>query len=294
LRGIGVEVLDVENNYFSLNYGGRSIVCRESLSELTTAVAMSRCADKAVTHNLLKTININLPKQKVVTRSERDFEFLKKHKHIAVKPADGEQGKGISLMVTSPDELELAIKRAEQISTKVIMEEFVKGKDLRIVVINFEVVAAAIRKPPEIIGNGVHTIAELITKLSRRREAATHGESSIPLDSETEKCVNSAGYNMDDVLPTRKKVLVRKTANLHTGGTIHDVTKNLDPKLAEAAILIARTINIPVVGVDFMVQSPAKEHYVFIEANERPGLANHEPQPTAQRFIDLLFPHTVS
>ena len=52
----------------------------------------------------------------------------------------------------------------------------------------------------------------------------------------------------------------------------------------------ARAIDIPVVGIDFMVRAPSEPDYVFIEANERPGLANHEPRPTAERFVDLLFP----
>jgi D-alanine-D-alanine ligase-like ATP-grasp enzyme len=95
---------------------------------------------------------------------------------------------------------------------------------------------------------------------------------------------------MDDVPPEGACFPVRKAANLHTGGTIHDVTEQLHPELAAAAIAVARAIDIPVVGVDFIVQDPTRPDYVFIEANERAGLANHEPQPTAQAFIDLLFP----
>jgi D-alanine-D-alanine ligase-like ATP-grasp enzyme len=83
---------------------------------------------------------------------------------------------------------------------------------------------------------------------------------------------------------------VRRTANLHTGGTIHDVTDEVHPRLVEAAIRAARAIDIPVAGIDFMVRSPYDPDYVFIEANERPGLANHEPQPTAKAFVDSLFP----
>ncbi|MEM1139344.1 MAG: N-acetylglutaminylglutamine synthetase, partial [Pseudomonadota bacterium] len=86
------------------------------------------------------------------------------------------------------------------------------------------------------------------------------------------------------------EIIVRRTANLHTGGTIHDVTDQTHPVLINAAISAARAINIPVTGIDLMVKSPRKPDYVFIEANERPGLANHEPQPTAERFVDLLFP----
>ena len=86
------------------------------------------------------------------------------------------------------------------------------------------------------------------------------------------------------------EAMVRKTANLHTGGTIHDVTDEVHPALVEAACKAARAIDIPVTGIDLMVKSPTEPDYVFIEANERPGLANHEPQPTAERFMDLLFP----
>jgi len=162
------------------------------------------------------------------------------------------------------------------------------------VVIDFEVVAAAIRRPAHVVGTGSHTINELIQIQSRRRRAATGGESSIPMDDETERCVRMAGYNMDDVLPEHETLIVRKTANLHTGGTIHDVTAQLSPALAEAAREGARALDIPVTGLDFLVPDVSGSEYVIIEANERPGLANHEPQPTAERFVDLLFPQTAT
>jgi D-alanine-D-alanine ligase-like ATP-grasp enzyme len=88
--------------------------------------------------------------------------------------------------------------------------------------------------------------------------------------------------------------MVRKTANVHTGGTIHDVTSELHLELRKAAIDAARAIDIPVTGLDFIVPAVNQPDYTIIEANERPGLANHEPQPTAERFIDLLFPQTVA
>ena len=135
---------------------------------------------------------------------------------------------------------------------------------------------------------------ELIEKLSRRREAATGGESKIPMDAETERSVKLAGHKMDEVLAEGQKLAVRKTANLHTGGTLHDVTHILHPRLCAAAIEAAKALEIPVTGLDLLVPSPAKPDYVVIEANERPGLANHEPQPTAERFLDLLFPFSIT
>jgi len=144
-----------------------------------------------------------------------------------------------------------------------------------------------------VVGDGRSTVGELIARQSRRREAATGGESSIPLDAETERCVAAAGLTLEDVPDVNREVTVRKAANLHTGGTIHDVTDHVHPTLVEAAVQVARAIGIPVVGVDFIVRSPHEPDYVFIEANERPGLANHEPQPTAERFVDLLFPQSM-
>ncbi len=173
-----------------------------------------------------------------------------------------------------------------------LLDEFVTGEDLRIIVIDSAVVAAAIRKPATVLGDGKTSIRSLIEHQSRRRAAATGGESKIPLDRETERAVAAAGYRLDHVLPKGESLAVRKTANLHTGGTIHDVTADLNRDLAAAAIAGARALDIPLVGFDFLVPDVTKADYVIIEANERPGLANHEPQPTAERFIDFLFPHS--
>jgi GNAT-family acetyltransferase (TIGR03103 family) len=210
-----------------------------------------------------------------------------------VKPARGEQGKGVAVGLKGWDQAKTAIEAAQKICNEVVVEEFVEGADLRIIVIDYRVVAAAIRKPAAVIGNGRSSVRDLIEHQSRRRSAATGGESSIPIDAETERCVAGAGYGLDDVPPADKYLVVRKTANLHTGGTIHDVTGILHRTLIEAAVRAARAIEIPVTGIDFIVKAPTEPDYWFIEANERPGLANHEPQPTAERFVDLLFPQSV-
>lgn len=291
-RGISVQVLDAEGGFFQLTLGGRSIVCRESLSELTTAIAMSRCDDKAVTRRLLHEKGLKVPAQMVVSDDETTKMFLETYKRIVVKPTRGEQGRGITVDVATFDDVQKAIEEASHYSEKVILEEFVRGEDLRIIVIENKVVAAAVRRPAKVCGNGKMTVRDLIKHQSRRRAAATHGESSIPLDEETRRCVQSVGYDLDEVLPDGLKIPVRKTANLHTGGTIHDVTNKLHPKLVEAAVKGSVIMEMPLVGFDFMVPSVDQEDYVIIEANERPGLANHEPQPTVERFIDMLFPYT--
>lgn len=294
-RGIFVEIEDADAGLFRLTHGGRSISCREALSDLTTAVAMSRCDDKSVTRRLLKNAGLRAPDQISVDADNGNaIPFLEKYGRVVVKPARGEQGHGVAVDLTTEDEVFSAIADARAMADHVIMEEFVQGHDLRIIVIDDEVVAAAIRRPPVIRGDGEHSIRQLIEKLSRRRSNATDGESTIPMDAETDRSVTLAGYTMTDVLPQDETLAVRKTANLHTGGTIHDVTDELHMSLRSAAIEAARVLEMPVVGFDFMVKDPAQPGYAIIEANERPGLANHEPQPTAEKFIDLLFPQTRS
>jgi GNAT-family acetyltransferase (TIGR03103 family) len=254
---------------------------------------MSRCDDKAVTHRILRKAGLRVPAQAEVKDTAQAEAFLIEHGAVVVKPARGEQGAGISVDVRSTEDLRHAVEEARQHCNMVLLEEYATGFDLRIIVIDGRVVAAAIRKPPHIKGTGRDSVRELIEKQSRRRAAATDGESRIPFDRETLRCVNDAGYDMDQILPYAEDITVRKTANLHTGGTLHDVTEKLHPTLRQAAVEAAAAIGIPVTGLDFIVPDPKAEDYVIIEANERPGLANHEPQPTAERFIDLLFPSTV-
>jgi GNAT-family acetyltransferase (TIGR03103 family) len=291
-RGIHAEVIDADNGYFRLTLGGRSIVCRESLSELTSAVAMSRCQDKRVTLKLLAGEGLAVPRQADADDEAGWHALLAEVGTVVVKPVEGEQGKGISVDLRSVEDVRAAIERARQFCDRVLVEQFCKGEDLRIVVIDHQVVAAAVRRPPEVVGDGRSTVRELIERQSRRRAAATGGESRIPLDAEAARCIAAQGHDLDSVLLPDCRLQVRNTANLHTGGTIHDVTAELHPALREAAEKAARALDIPVTGLDFLVPAVDGPDYVIIEANERPGLANHEPQPTEERFIDLLFPRS--
>ena len=235
-RGIEVQVDDSEAGLFTLSQGGRRIRCRESLTDLTSAVSMTLCQDKRLTHRALARAGLRLPAQRLAGNAEENAAFLAEHGSLVVKPVDGEQGQGVAVDLRSPAEVQAAIERAQPFDSRVLLESFHPGLDLRILVIGFEVV------------------------------------------------------DYGSVLPQGQRLAVRKTANLHTGGSLEDVTEILHPTLADAAVKAARALDIPVVGLDLLVPAADQADYVFIEANERAGLANHQPQPTAERFIDLLFP----
>jgi GNAT-family acetyltransferase (TIGR03103 family) len=293
-RGIRVEVTDPEFGEMRLSVGGRTVLTLESLSEFTTAVAMSRCDDKRVTRRIMQRAGVRVARG--ATAAEGDLAaasgLLREVGEVVVKPARGEQGRGITVGVTDDAGLQRAVAHALLFCPDVLVEELVEGDDLRVVVIDRQVVAAAIRRPAEVVGDGRNPVTELIRSTSRRRERATGGESSIPLDDTTAEVVAASGWAMDDVPPNGERIRVRRTANLHTGGTIEDVTDRLHRDIAAAAVRAASELGIPVTGLDFLVPDVSGSDYVFIEANERPGLANHEPQPVVERFVDLLFPDT--
>lgn len=293
-RGISVDILDAEEGYFRLSRGSTQIDCRESLSELTSAVAMSRCQDKLVTHRWLQRAGLRTPSYKLAGQPDANVAFLEEHRRIVVKPAVGEQGAGITVGVDNPAALETAVTHAASHHHRVLLESYHPGEDLRVVVIGYKVVAAAVRRPPEVIGDGKLSIEQLTEKLSRRRRASSGGECSIPMDNDTIACLAGQGLTPASVVAQGRGVKLRRTANFHTGGTIHDVTGQLHPTLVSVAEQAAKHLDIPVVGLDLMVADPTRPDYVIIEANERVGLANHEPQPTAQRFVDLLFPLSTS
>src|SRR5690606_26125872 len=188
-RGIAVDVVDAEHGYFALQSAGRRVMCRESLSELTSAVAMSRCDNKLVTQRVMRKIGVRVPEQRRAGSPSENAAFLASHGPLVVKPARGERGRGISVNISDPGELATAVECAASLCEEVVLEEYSEGRDLRVVLIDFAVVAAATRKPAAVVGNGRHTVRELIEKQSRRREAATGGESSIPCDAETKRTV---------------------------------------------------------------------------------------------------------
>ncbi len=289
-RGIYVDVFDNFSGYFSLTFGGRTITCKESLSELTNAISLSICEDRGATNRILKKAGLSVPEQMKAGRD--DAAFLSAHKTIVVKPSVGEKGKGVTVDVTTKESLKKAVQKAKRVSNLVILEEKVIGLDLRVVVIDYEVVAAAIRKPPFITGTGKHSVQQLLDKLNRRKAAATKGENMVPMDDETKQMIKKSGYGLESVLPEGKTLALRKITSLYTGSMLEDVTPILNSSIKEAAIKAAKAIDIPIVGLDFIVPDVTKGRYKIVEAKARVGLTNHEPNPTIERFVDLLFPQT--
>lgn len=291
-RGVAVRVVDEGRALFWLEHAGTAVLCRESLTDRTSGVTYELCADKRLTHDWLERAGFRVPRRTPYRDAAAARRFLDACARVVIKPARGEQGHGVTVDVADPDTLERAVAGARRWDEHVLLEEFIPGRDLRVIVIGHRFVAAIERVPPVVRGDGRRTVAQLVDAYNRERHAATRGESQVPADDETRRCVRLAGFAWDEAVPRGAAVRLRKTANYHTGGTIVDVTPDVSPALRAMTEDASRVLRIPVVGFDLLTPDYRGAEYVVIEANERPGLANHEPQPVPERFIDFLFPET--
>ncbi len=184
-RGIGVEVRDAEHGLFDLCTGGRRIACRESLSELTSAVAMSCCDDKAVTREAPPSGRPACPPRRW-PGAEQVAAFLERCSRVVVKPARGEQGGSTCRRPGQPGRGAGGGGTGGPALRQGAARNSCRAEDVRLIVIDYTLVAAAVRRPATVLGNGELTVRELIEKQSRRRAAATAVEEhTIPVDAET-------------------------------------------------------------------------------------------------------------
>ncbi len=291
-RGITVEIEDAESGLFHLVLGGRTIACNESLCDLTSALAYQRCDDRPLARRLFLHAGLPVPDQIEAGDPDEERLFLRSHGTVVVKPCARGSHAPTLVDIEDEDALAAAIADIGTQTPRVLIEETVPGDHLRVLVIGNRVVAGALRRPAEVVGNGTSTMRQLVEVQSRRRAAATGGESRIPWDAETRACIFAAGYSLDGVPQDGEVIRVRRMPSLTLGGTIHDVTAMLHVRIVDAATAAARTLGAPVVGIDFMIDNPTEPEFMLFGADAQPSLAHHQPQPAASRFLDLLFPQT--
>jgi GNAT-family acetyltransferase (TIGR03103 family) len=291
-RGIAVEILDPVPGELRLSLGAEEHVVLQSLSDRCSAVAWERCEDKVASRRLLAGAGLHLPEGREATGDEADEAFLARHGAVAVKPVRGEGGQGVSVGVRDPEGLVAAVAEARRHHPRVLIEALADGEDLRLLVIGGEVVAAAVRRPPVVTGDGAADVRELVERLNAER--VRMAAPPVPLDAITWAAVRRAGFAADDVPAEGEVVQVRGTANVHAGGTMHDVTGTVHQALVDAAVRATEVMGAPLLGVDLVVPAVDGPAYALIEVNAQAGLANHEPHPTAERYLDLLFPATAA
>ncbi|ART47282.1 cyanophycin synthetase [Acidovorax carolinensis] len=270
----------------------------------TSAVAESIGQDKDLTKRLLHAAGVPVPLGQPVDTVEEAWEVaLKVGLPVVVKPQDGNQGKGVTVNITDRAQLEEAYRNAADYGT-VMVERFLPGHDFRLLVVGDQLVAAARREPPQVLGDGQHTVRELVDQVNldpRRGEGHATSLTKIRLDDIAVARLAMQDLTPDSVPSKGQRVILRNNANLSTGGTATDVTDDVHPEVAARAVAAAQMVGLHICGVDMVAETvlrPLEEQGGgFVEVNAAPGLRMHlapsygKPRNVGQAMVDRLFAH---
>lgn len=270
----------------------------------TSAIAESIAQDKELTKQLLDAAGVPVPVGRVVDNVEDGWKAAREiGLPVVTKPLDGNQGKGVTVNIVNRDHFEIVFAVAQEYSRHVMVEKFIAGHDFRMLVVGDKLVAAARRDPPHVIGDGEHTVRELVDIVNgdpRRGEGHATSLTKIRFDNIAHSRLAVQGYTADSVLPLGARAVLRNNANLSTGGTATDVTDDVHPEVAARAIAAAKMVGIDIAGVDVVCENLGRplesQGGVVVEVNAAPGLRMHldpsygKGRDVGSVVIDTMFP----
>lgn len=302
-RGIPWQRLE-SNSWIQLGHGANQMQFQATLTGKTNCLAVDIAGNKNLTKKLLAKSNIPVAKGGICSDLDELKQFVLDIGYpLVVKPLDANQGKGVTINISSWDDARAGFKLARRYSDAVMVEQFVAGCDFRILVVNNKVVAAAKRIPAHVVGDGESTIDQLVERENRDPRRGIGHENvltKIEIDQHTEMVLAKAGLSAGSVPARGQRVFLKSTANLSTGGTAIDVTDTLHPENAFLAERIARIVGLDICGIDIMADTldiPLRDAGgVVLEVNAAPGFRMHlhpsegEPRNVAAAVIDMLYP----
>lgn len=301
-RGIPARRLS-EGNLVQFGYGARQRRIQAGETDRTSAIAESIAQDKELTRWLLRSVGVPTPEGRDVVDADDAWEAAQEiGGPVAVKPRYGNQGRGVAANLTTEEQVRAAYAAARQEGSSIVVEEFIAGADHRLLVIGDKLAAAARREPPHVVGDGMRTIAELVAQVnSDPRRGSDHATSlsRIRIDAIALGVLSEQQLTPDSIPAAGQKALIRRNANLSTGGAAADVTDLVHPEVAARAIDAARAVGLDIAGIDVLavdISRPLEEQNgAIVEVNAGPGLRMHiEPssgaaRPVGEAIVDLMF-----
>jgi len=290
-----------------LGYGANQKRIQATVTSETSSIGVELACDKEDTKYLLEQAEVEVPRGDIIRR-ERSLQDACDYVGfpLVIKPIDGNHGRGITVDINNYEDALVAFHHAKESSKSgaIIVEKFITGEDYRLLVINNVLVAAAIRTPAHVVGDGKSTIQELIDKVnSDPRRGYGHEKvlTQITTNELTKTLISQAGYSLDSVLPEDERLILKDTANLSTGGTAEDVTDIVHPANVSMVERISKIIDLDICGIDIMttdITKPISETGgAVLEVNAGPGFRMHLapttglPRNVATPVIDKLFPN---
>jgi cyanophycin synthetase len=295
-----------EHSLVQFGHGKYQKRIQATITSETKHIAVEISCDKEDTHNLLNDLGLPVPHQRIVySASEAIRAAGSIGCPVVIKPLDANHGRGVSINLNSDEEVEAGFAEAKQHSKSraILVESFVTGFDHRMLVVNDKLVAVAKRVPGHVLGDGKHTIIELIDNVNKDpRRGIGHEKvlTILELDSQAERLLEDAGHNAKTVLPKGEAFFLRLTANLSTGGTAIDMTDVVHPDNRDMAERAIKAVGLDVGGVDFLIDDIAISYKdiggAIVEVNAAPGFRMHvapsegQSRDVSGQVIDMLFP----
>lgn len=271
--------------------------------DATSAIAEAIAQDKELSKRLLHAAGVPVPRGRAVRDADDAWAAAQDiGLPVVVKPLDGNQGKGVTVNILTEAQLRAAYAVATEFRDTVLVERYMPGNDFRLLVVGDKLVAAARRDPPKVVGDGVHTIAQLVDMVNadpRRGDGHATSLTKIRFDDIALSCLRSQGFEADAIPPKGQRVNLRNNANLSTGGSATDVTDDVHPDVAARAVAAAQMVGLHICGVDLVCDSilrPIEEQGGgVVEVNAAPGLRMHlspsfgKGRPVGEAIISSLF-----
>jgi cyanophycin synthetase len=293
-----------DQSLVQLGHGKFQQRIQATVTSSTSHIAVELASDKEETNKILATLGLPVPKQELAQSEGQAVRAAKRIGFpVVTKPYNGNHGRGISIRLTTEQEVAHGFAVAREHARSVIVETFLEGDDHRLLVVNGNLVAATRRTPGHVIGDGEHTIEQLVDIVNRDpRRGVGHEKvlTRLELDAQAQKMLEGAGLNAQSVPDKGQTVLLRSTANLSTGGTATDVTDVIHPDNREMAERAVRAIGLDVGGVDFLCKDITESYRTIgggiCEVNAAPGFRMHvapsegTPRDVAAPVVDMLFP----
>ncbi|OZI19653.1 cyanophycin synthetase [Bordetella genomosp. 9] len=281
-RGIPYRRL-TQGSMVQFGWGSRQRRIQAAETDRTNAISESIAQDKDLTKMLLAAAGVPVPLGRTASSADDAWAAAQElGGPVVVKPRDGSQGRGVAVNIETRERITAAYAAAAEISRDVIVERYIPGHDFRLLVVGDTLVAAARRDPPQVSGDGVHTVRELIDQVNLdplRGDGHATSLTKIRIDDIAVATLAKQGYTVDSVPPTGARVVLRNNANLSTGGSATDVTDEVHPELAARAVTAARMIGLDLCGVDVVAETmhlPMEEQRgAIVEINAAPGLRMH-------------------
>ena len=303
-RGVPYRRL-TEGSMVQFGWGSRQKRIQAAETSGTSAIAESIAQDKELTKTLLHAAGVPVPVGRSVEDAEDAWTAAQEiGGPVVVKPRDGNQGKGVAVNITTREQVMAAYEVASRFRSDVIVERYIPGHDFRALVVGNKLIAAARRDPPQVTGDGVQSIRELVAKVNLdplRGDGHATSLTKIRLDDIAVATLATQGYTPDSVPPAGVLVVLRNNANLSTGGTATDVTDDVHPDWAARVVAAAQMVGLDICGVDVVCsnvhQSLEEQGGGIVEVNAAPGLRMHlapsygKPRQVGEAIMDLMFPN---